>query len=399
MPVKSTHVLMVGFFVRMGQVGGIMGYSKWTNRRSILWTAISMVRSLLPFDRLRTLPFDRRRPELVEGLRTLLWVGLALAALWLTGCGRPAEVSGTVVLYTSVPADVIAEIEADFEEQYPQIDLQVYRAGTGDVMARVEEELAAGRIGADVIWVADFTVGEDLKEQGVLFQYRPPEAASLLATLRDEDGYYYAARLLNMVVAYNTETVTTPPTGYQHLLDPQYRDRVGHATPETSGAFLYFMGTLLHDPAYGEGFFRQLAANEPAIQTNTQTTARIAAGELDIGITIDFTVRKLLRENPDAPIDFVYPETGVVMVPSPIAIFKDASNVEGAKAFERYVLSRSGQALLRDLAGVVPVRLDVRPPAGIESITQLRVIQADPAWIQAHHDQVLSIFTTFYGEQ
>ena len=137
----------------------------------------------------------------------------------------------------------------------------------------------------------------------------------------------------------------------------------------------YFMGALLQHPDYGEDFFRQLAANAPVIQTNTEATARIAAGEMDIGITIDFTVRKLLSENPDAPIDLVYPETGVVMVPSPIAIFKSSSNVEGAKAFERYILSLSGQTLLRDLAGVVPVRLDVRPPTDIESITQLQVIR------------------------
>jgi len=233
-----------------------------------------------------------------------------------------------------VPAGVIADIETAFEEEYPAVDLQVYRAGTGDVMARVEEELAAGRIGADLIWVADFTVGEALKEQGVLLQYRPDEADALLPTLQDEEGYYYAARLLNMVVAYNTHT-----------------------------------------------------------------TERIAAGELDIGITIDFTVRRLLLENPDAPIDFVYPQTGIVMVPSPIAIFRDASNVGAAKAFERYILSGSGQALLRDLAGVVPVRLDVTPPDGVESITQLRVIPADPAWIHAHHDQVLSIFSALYQEQ
>ena len=329
----------------------------------------------------------------------LLWAGPALGAIWLTGCARPAEVGGSVVLYTSVPTGVIAGVETAFEERYPAVDLQVYRAGTGDVMARVEEELAAGRIGADLIWVADFTVGEDLKERGVLLQYTPPEAVALLATLRDEDGYYFGARLLNMVVAYNTQAVAVPPSGYRDLLAPRYYRRVGHASPKTSGAFLYFMGALLQDPGYGEDFFRQLAGNEPAIQTNTQTTARIAAGELDIGITIDFTVRKLLGESPDAPIDFVYPETGVVMAPSPIAIFEDAPNVEGAKAFEQYILSQSGQVLLRDLAGVVPVRLDVTPPDGIESITQLRVIPADPAWIQAHRDQVLSVFTTFYGEQ
>lgn len=326
---------------------------------------------------------------------------LVLSMLLLAGlasCARPWEPSGTLALYTSVPTDVIADIETAFEEEYPAVDLQVYRAGTGDVMARIEEELAAGRIGADLLWVADFTVGEDLKERGVLLQYRPPEADALLPILCDEDGYYYAARLLNMVVAYNTEVVTTPPTGYQDLLAPPYRGRVGHATPETSGAFLYFMGTLLQNPDYGEDFFHQLAANEPAIQTNTKTTARIAAGEMDIGITIDFTVRNLLRENPDAPIYFVYPEMGVVMVPSPIAIFKDASNVEGAQAFERYILCKEGQTLLRDIGGLVPVRLDVVPPEGITSITQLRVMPSDKNWIREHREDIVSKFIDIFGQ-
>jgi iron(III) transport system substrate-binding protein len=332
------------------------------------------------------------RSAMIFGI-TVLLMGL------LAGCQKTPGLSGVVQLYTSVPADLIAEIEAAFEEQYPAVDLQVRRVGTDELMAQVEEGTAAGRIGVDVVWVADFTLGEELKERGVLLQYRPPEADALLVALQDEDDAYYAARLLNMVVAFNTEAVTTPPTGYQDLLAPHYRGRVGHANPEISGAFLYFVGALLQDPAYGEDFFRQLAANEPAIQNNTQTTARIAAGELDIGLTIDFTVRKVLQDNPAAPIDFVYPETGVVLVPSPIAIFKDASNVDGAKAFERFVLSQAGQALLRDLAGVVPVRLDVTPPDDIQSITQLRVIPADPAWIQAHRDDVISTFARFYGEE
>lgn len=333
----------------------------------------------------------------LSDFRIFLLAGLSILFIF-TGCRQPSEVSGDVILYTSVPTDVIADIEAAFEKRYPSVDLQVYRAGTGDVMSRVEEELAAGHIGADLLWVADFTVGEGLKEQGVLLQYKPPEADALLATLRDEEGYYYAARLLNMVVVYNTEAVAIPPTKYQDLFSPQYRGRVGHATPETSGAFLYFMGTLLQDSTYGEDFFRQLAANDSVIQSNTKTTERIAAGELDIGITIDFTVRKLLQDDPEAPIHFIFPDQGAVMVPSPISIFEDASNVEGAKAFERYILSKEGQIMLRDKGGFVPVRLDVIPPERITSITQLIVIPSDPVWIQEHKEEIVSKFIDIYGQ-
>ncbi len=330
-----------------------------------------------------------------------LWTALVLVALGLigvSGCESPHRVTGSVVLYTSVPPSIIHQIEEAFEKAYPTVDLRVRRGGTSDVEHWIEEDLAAtGHVRADVMWVADFTVGEAMKQRGLLLQYTPSEAEALLPTLRDPDGYYFAARLLNMVIAYNTHAVTSPPTSYWDLLDPRYRGRIGHATPVISGAFHYFVGTLLHDPAYGETFFRRLAANRPSFQNNRETTARIAAGELDIGITIDFTVRNLLRKNPQAPIAFVYPEDGVVMVPSPIAIFKDATNLPGAKAFECYVLSRTGQALLRDVAGVVPVRLDVATPPDIESITQLRVIPSDPAWIQAHHDEIRARFREIFG--
>lgn len=329
-------------------------------------------------------------------------LALALAVLAFVvggGCRSPDRVSGPVTLYTSVPPGIIAQIEAAFEEAYPAVDLRVRRGGTSDVEVWVEEDLAAvGRVQADVMWVADFTVGEAMKQRGLLLRYTPPEAEALLPTLRDPDGYYFAARLLNMVIVYNTNAVSSPPTSYRDLLDPRYRGRIGHATPVISGAFHYFVGTLLQDPAYGEGFLRQLAANRPSLQNNRETTARVASGELDIGITIDFTVRNLLRKDPQAPIAFVYPETGVVMVPSPIAIFKDAVNLPAAKAFERFVLSRAGQALLRDVAGVVPVRLDVATPPDIESITKLRVIPSDPAWIQAHHDEIRAIFLEIFGE-
>ena len=133
--------------------------------------------------------------------RMLLGIAATLAIGGLPGCRAPTEVSGAVVLYTSVPADVIAELELAFEEEYPAVDLQVYRAGTGDVMARINEEIEADHLQADLLWVADFTVGDEPKDQGVLLPYTPPEAEGLLDTLKDEDGAYFAARLLNMVPA------------------------------------------------------------------------------------------------------------------------------------------------------------------------------------------------------
>ncbi len=328
----------------------------------------------------------------------ILATATVLVLIAAPGCQEDEGPSGTITLYTSVPTAIIEELKQEFEAQNPGMYLEIYRAGTGAIVAKINEEIAAGQIQADVIWVANFTVGEDLKEEGVLLSYTPPGAEEILGILKDKDGYYFAGRLLIMVVAYNTDAVVTKPAGYKDLLDKDYRGRIGHDTPETSGSILYFMGTLLQDADFGEEFFTALADNSPQIQTSTKTTQRIADGDLDMGITIDFTVRKLLKENPDAPIDYVYPEAGVVMVPSPIAIFKDSQNIEVAKAFERYVLSRSGQTVLRELGGFVPVRLDVSPPERITSVTQFSVIPSDKDWITQHREDIISKFVDIFGQ-
>jgi len=333
-------------------------------------------------------------------LATTALVFIIIMCLVMTvvpGCQKEVKPTGTITLYTSVPTAIIEELKQEFEAENPGVYLQIYRKGTSAVVEKINEEIAAGQIQADIIWVADFTVGEDLKEKGVLLPYTPPESTEIPDILKDETGYYYAGRLLIMVVAYNTDTVTAIPTGYEDLLDKRHHGRIGHATPEASGAILYFMGTLLQDADFGEEFFIALAENSPQIQTNPQTTQRIADGELDMGITIDNTVRKLLMENPGAPIDYVYPEAGVVMVPSPIAIFKDSQNIEAAKVFVRYILSKEGQTVLRDLGGYVPVRLDVSPPERITSITQLRVIPSDKNWIKEHKDEIVSKFIDIFG--
>jgi len=337
---------------------------------------------------------SRRASFTVRSL--IIAIGVILVLNAILGCQREVKPTGTITLYTSVPTAIIEEFKQDFETQNPGIYLEIYRKGTSAVVEKINEEIAAGQIQADVIWVANFTVGEELKEKGLLLPWTPPESTEIPDMLKDETGYYYAGRLLILVVAYNTDTVTTIPTGYKDLLDKRYHGRIGHDTPETSGSLQYFVGTLLQDADFGEEFFTALADNSPQIQTSTKTTQRIADGELDMGITIDYTVRKLLKGNPGAPIDYVYPEAGAVMVPSPIAIFKDSQNIEVAKVFVRYILSKKGQAVLRDLGGFVPVRLDVIPQR-ITSITQLKVIPSDKDWITEHKDEIVAKFIDIFG--
>lgn len=91
-----------------------------------------------------------------------------IAAITLTGCApasseageSPAETADaleptTITLYTSEPQEKADELVAAFNEVHPQITVEVFRAGTGDLTTRVATEQETGKIQADVFLAAD----------------------------------------------------------------------------------------------------------------------------------------------------------------------------------------------------------------------------------------------------
>ncbi|MGH6862634.1 MAG: Fe(3+) ABC transporter substrate-binding protein, partial [Phyllobacterium sp.] len=60
-----------------------------------------------------------------------------------------------LTLYTSQPdADAAKTVEA-FRKVNPDIEVQVYRSGTSDIMGKLAAEFSAGATQADVLLIAD----------------------------------------------------------------------------------------------------------------------------------------------------------------------------------------------------------------------------------------------------
>lgn len=310
----------------------------------------------------------------------------AIAGIALLGVGQKEN----VLIYTSCPTEIMSAIEQDFEAQNPNINLDVYRSGTGTVTAKIATELEAGGIQADLIWVADYSYYEGLIAQGLLYPYQSPLAAGLPAALVQKDGYYYGARLFAMVIAYNSMYVTTPPTKWTDLLLPEWADQVVTGNPQYSGSNVV-TGTAL-GMKYGISYFEGLRENGcTVVQGNSQAAAEVSSGAYLIGFTLDNMVRDLKRSG--SPIELVYPEDGAVLLPSPIAIIQSTEHLDAAKAFVDYVLSAKGQQALVDYGAYIPIRDDVTPPAGAPTLAELtaKSIDLDMAF--------LSCNSAFFTEQ
>ena len=98
--------------------------------------------------------------------------------------GYVAEIEaaqGQIALYTSVPEPIANKIQNDFQTRYPEITLDIFRAGTSEVVAKIMTEKEAGEIMADLVWVAEPSTYEDFKDQdGIVRQFLAKKPLSCL---------------------------------------------------------------------------------------------------------------------------------------------------------------------------------------------------------------------------
>lgn len=330
---------------------------------------------------------------------------LFVATMLLTACatlvfatGQPeteGEVGGIITIYTSVPQGIIDKIQADFMAKYPEIELEVFRAGTGAVIAKVATEQEAGEILADLVWVAEPSTYEMFKDQGILLQFTPTEADALAPGMADPEGYYYAGRLINMIIGYNTDLVSDPPETWSDLLSSRYAGPKGMASPVTSGAALAAAYAIAQE--HGSGYFRRFQTNG-GVQARSNGAVRdsLSTGEYGTGIVLDYMMRG--RKAEGAPVDYVWPRDGAVFIPSPIAIINTSGNIETAKVFVDYALSAEGQRTLVELGSFIPVRDDVAPPAGAPRLGEINAIDIDWVELSDQSQAVLDAWTALFAE-
>ncbi len=339
-------------------------------------------------------------------------LAVAGAAIVMAGCGASgqaesaasagnqteatetsASVSGALTIYTSVPQEMADTFQKAFEEKYPDVEMNVYRATSGEVMTKMKTEKEAGQMSSDVVWVADFSSADSLKDLELLAPYDSPEGKEIADSLKDPEGYYYGSRVINMVLAYNT--AIEAPASWKDLLDESLNGKVGIPSVSSGSAF-QFVGTLAADPDFGWDYFEQLKANGGMqFKANNDVLQRIATGEIQAGAVLDYMVADM--KNQGSPVDYVIPEEGAVAVASPIALVNGSSHEETAKAFIDYVLSEEGQELLASL-NTTPVRSGIKNPEGVLSLDTLKLIESDSAYISEHSAEIKEQFNQLFGE-
>ncbi len=320
----------------------------------------------------------------------------ALAAIVLTGpvAAQETGVSGPLVLYTSQPnADAQRTVDA-FVAAYPGVAVTWIRDGTTQVMARLEAEFAAGDPQPDVLLIADTVVMEGLEAQGRLLAYPGADVSAYDPALMDPERHYFSTKLITTGIVYNTAAPFVP-TSWTDLLRPEAEGQIAMPSPLASGAATIHMVALTSHPDLGWAYYEGLADQGTNPQGgNGGVYNAVAGGEQMFGMVVDFLP---IREIPNgAPVGFVFPEEGVSAVTEPVAILSTARNVPAAQAFVDFLLSPEGQQLASDM-GYLPAHPAIDPPEGFPAMSEIRLLDFDPAAALENADANRLRFVELFG--
>lgn len=302
--------------------------------------------------------------------------------------------SGKVMLYSSMQEDQLVAIKEGFEKKYPGVTMEYYFAGTSKVVTKISTEAQAGHVDADVIWVGDAADYVSFKDEGILQQYTSPEAADLDPAYVDADGYYTAARLVGVGIAYNTVTVTPgeAPKTWDDLLDPKWKDQIVMSDPGTAGTTKYWMNAMMCSDKYGADYMQKLKDNGCLLESGTTATHnQLAASAYQVGVCLDYVTANLVAEG--SPIAFLYPED-TVSIASPIGLVKDCNNEENGKLLYDFILSKEGQEILV-ANNLVSVRADVEQAVDLSAIPSM--LDTDFAKLASDSGTNLETFNKIFG--
>lgn len=307
-----------------------------------------------------------------------------------------AGVSGSLDFYTSQPdADAQGLVDA-FKEENPDVDINIFRSGTEEVVSKIQAENQGGDIQADVLLVADSVTFENFKAEELLLAYESPEAEAIDEAFVDPDGTYAGTKIMATGMIVNTNEVTELPSSWSALTDTATNGQAVMPSPLYSGAAAYNLGVITRQEEFGWEFYEALRANDITItQGNGAVLESVATGEKNYGMIVDYLAAR--AKNEGSPVELVYPEEGVPVITEPVGIMANTENEEASKAFVDFILSEEGQQLASE-QGYTPIREGVEAPEGLKTLDEMTILDSEAVELLETRDEDKAEFGQIFGQ-
>jgi len=286
---------------------------------------------------------------------------------------------GEVWIYTSFYQHVVDDLDKLIRAELPGVEPKWFTGGSEKVMQRLDAEITAGGSRADLLIVSDPFYYVRLKKTGQLTPYVPPGALRVPRNLVDPDGAWLSSRAAVMVIVFNTKALDAEraPQSYADLVDPKWKGQI--IVPDALASGTFFTTVAFLWDKMGVAWFEGLKANQ-VISTggNSAVIERVSSGEYKAGMALLENV--LTAQRKGAPIGYLLPREGAVIIPGPSAMLAGSRNPVAARAVLDLLFAEKGQALMvkGDMYAVDP-----RQPAAKGAPPWEKVLETSLPWSEA----------------
>ena len=282
----------------------------------------------------------------LTALSALIAAGVTLATF-----SHAADAKGRLVVYCSATNEMCEVETKAFGDKY-DVKTSFIRNGSGSTLAKVDAEKKNPQ--ADVWYGGTLDPQSPAGEMGLLEAYKSPNLEQIMEKFRDPakvKGNLSSAVYVGILgFGVNTQRLKEKnlpvPKCWKDLTKPEYKGEIQIADPQSSGTAYTALATFVQlwgeDQAFD--YLKQLNGNISQYTKSGIAPARNAArGETAIGI--GFLHDYSLEKEQGAPLELISPCEGTGYEIGGVSILKGARNIDNAKLFVDWVLSKEAQEL------------------------------------------------------
>jgi ABC-type Fe3+ transport system substrate-binding protein len=262
-----------------------------------------------------------------------------------------AKKEGALTWYTSLIVNqAVRPLVDGFNQKYPYIKVDYYRADSTDLIQRISNEYQARRYEVDII--DGTSTAPAIKAAGWLEKYDSPAAAAYPSELRDPEGYWNTTNLYFMTPGINTRLLSKEeaPKTYEDLLNPRWKGQMAWGISPGAGAPTFVGNALLtmgqdRGMAYLEQLSKQGIRNLNV--SGRAVLDQAIAGEFPVALMI-FNHHAVISAQQGAPVDWIAMEPVPALL-NVVGLAKESPHPYAAMLFLDYVLSEDGQRVLQQV--------------------------------------------------
>ena len=293
--------------------------------------------------------------------------------------------SGKLVIYTGRDEEMVQGVIDQFNEKYPDIEVEFLTMGAQQILERLRGEKANPQ--ADFWWGGTQSALIVGANEDLLHEWEPSFSSAINETHKDTKGRWYGEMLLPEVIMINSDTLTkeTGPQDWDELLDPKWKNQILIRGVLASGTMRTIYSSMIvrqgaDTPEKGYDWLLKLDANtKEYTQDPNALYLKLTRQEGSVSLwnLQDILLKKYTT---DYPFDYIYPKSGAPILVDGVAVVNNAKNLENAKLFVEFIFEKDIVTKLANDYYQIPTRTDIDQASMPDWYQELDLTTFDIDW-------------------